>query len=224
MLHHALAALALVAVMATGAGASSADTDAMLDADVRHRVERGETVIERRAVPGFPWPEIIAYRRTAATPAEVMALYADVARQREWVPDLVVSRVLRREAPDVFRVFYEYEIAGPNERYTVTLTVTRESGGWVARWALLTARYARRLEGALRVTPLGDGALIAYTSRVDPGSLGATFGTPESVARNLARTTDALASRVEALRRTAPDRLRMLVEHLRAMTTSGVAG
>lgn len=207
---------ALTVVMLWTATASAAGLPALAPDDWR-RVDRGETVLHERTVPGYPWPEVVAYRRPTAPPAAVMAVWADFGAQVEWVPALVESRVLARETANAVRVFYEYEVAGPNERYTVVVRVMRDGDAWHARWTLVTARYARRLEGALLVLPRGEGSLLVYSSRVDPGTLGATFGSPASVARSLAGTADALAARTERLAATEPARLTRLVDGLAAL-------
>ena len=204
------AALAAVALSAAAAGAAP---PALSDQDAR-RVDRGETVVRQRVVDGYPWPEVLTSRRSSAPPAAVMAVYADFAAQSSWVPALVESRVLARDAPNVFRVFYESAVAGPNERYTVTVSLTRQGDEWAARWMLVTARYARRLEGGLRVTPRDEGSLIEYSTVVDPGTLGVAFGTPETVATRLAGTTDALAARTERLAKSDPRALAALVTAL----------
>jgi hypothetical protein len=205
------AALVVVALAATVAGAAPPSAPGGDDA---RRIERGETVVQRRAVEGYPWPDVVAYRRSSAPPTAVMAVYADFAAHASWVPQMVESRVVAREAPNVFRVFYESEVTGPNERYTVTVRLARDGDGWAARWTLVTARYARRLEGGFRVVPRGEGSLLMYSSLVDPGTLGGTLGTPDSVASRLAATTEALAARTEALARSEPRRLADLVAAL----------
>lgn len=214
------ATLAAVALSAAAAGAAPPS----LDPEDARRVDRGETVLHERALAGYPWPEVVTFRRSTASPAAIMAVYADFGAQSSWVPELVTSRVVSRDAPNVARVFYEYEVAGPNERYTVTVTVSRDGDGWRASWTLVTARYARKLEGALRVMPRGDGSLVVYTSVVDPGSLGVAFGTPASVATRLVRTTEALTRRVEHLAATDPARLAALVDTLTAMVASRSPG
>lgn len=212
----ALAAVALSAAAASAAPPLAVTPPALSDDDVR-RVDRGDTVVLRRPVDGFPWPEVVAYRRTTAPPAAVMAVYADFGAHASWVPELVESRVLAREDANIFRVAYEYEVAGPNERYTVTIRLTREGDVWQARWTLVTARYARRLEGSLRARPRGDGTLVVYTTLVDPGALGATFGTPGSVAKRLVGTTEALTERAERLLTSEPHRVADLVARLGAL-------
>ena len=208
------AALAAVAFSATAACAATSPS--LTDDDVR-RLDRGETIVQRRTAEGFPWPEIVTYRRSAATPAAVMAVWVDFAAQSSWVPELVTSRVVARESTNVFRVFYEYEVTGPNEKYTVLTTVVRERDGWQARWRLVSARYARRLRGSLRVVPRGEGSLVIYTTAVDPGMLGIAFGTPETVATKLAATTEALARRAEHLAGNDPQRMADLVDALTAI-------
>ncbi len=168
----------------------------------------------------FPWPEVTAWRRIAATPGEVMAVYADVASPSLYMPGMIASRVVGRDAPNVLRVFYEYEVPGPNERYTVIVTVHAAADTFEARWTLVSARYARRLAGELEAMPRDGATLVRYTSRVDPGVLGVTLGDPDSVARRLRTTVEALAARVERLATAEPDRLRQLVRALSAFLKS----
>jgi hypothetical protein len=70
----------------------------------------------RHTVEGWPWPEIATETRVAASPAEVVAVYADVSDHSAWAPNIVASRVVERIAPNVVRVAYEYEVPGPNGR------------------------------------------------------------------------------------------------------------
>lgn len=181
------------------------------------RIQNGEVVHASRPVPDFPWPELTVYRGFAAPPATVMAVYADFERQADFMPGMVASRVVRRVAGNVFEVFYEYEVPGPNERYTVEVVVEREGTGFRARWRMLTARYARRLSGEIVVQALGRDAVVAYTTRVDPGVLGVAFGTPDSVAQRLHATLDALGGRVERLASEEPATVAALVDRLHSM-------
>lgn len=207
--------MALVAALALGlAAVGAAPAVDELESVERARLDAGEVVVRTRPVADFPWPEVTAYRRVRATPAEVMAVYGDFGSQTRWVPELVASRILAREAPNIFRVFYEYEVTGPNERYTVTITVARAGDGFDARWRLLEARYARRLAGEIRVRPSAAGSVVIYTNRVDPGSIGIAFGTPSAIVRRLVATVEGLAKRVEHLVATEPAVLGHLVQAL----------
>jgi hypothetical protein len=217
----ALAGSALGPAGAVLAGAVEADR-ALSDAE-RERVDRGGLVVRARPIEGFPWPELTVYARVAAAPAEVMAVYADFDAQATFLPEMVESRIVGRDGPTAWRVFYEYEVIGPNERYTVAVRLGRVAGGYHATWSLVTARYARRLGGEMRVVEHGDGSLVRYASRVDPGTLGVTLGSPESVERRLRATVEALARHVERLRAERPDALTALVRTLRLAVKEGRA-
>jgi hypothetical protein len=210
---------ALLVAIFSAAIASAAPPPTFDAADAR-RIDGGETVVHERTTAGYAWPEIVVYRRSTASPTALMAIYADFDAQSSWVPDLVSSRAVSRDAPNVTRVFYEYETAGPNERYTLSVTVTRDGDGWRAGWALVSARYTRRLEGSVRVVPRGEGSLVIYTNLIDPGPLGVTFGTPATVGNRIARTAEALTKRTEHFVATEPARLAALVEALNGMVPS----
>jgi hypothetical protein len=185
-----------------------------LDDDARRRLDRGETVVETRAVENFPWPEVVAMRRVAAAPVTVMAVYADFDGQARYMPEMVASRIVGRDGHAAFRVYYETEVPGPNEQYTLAITVHHAGDAYEARWSLISARYSRRLSGDVRVTPYDGGALVRFTSRVDPGKLGATLGSPDTAARRLRATVEALTAQVQKLATENPDRLRELTQTL----------
>ena len=153
-------------------------------------------------------------RKVAAAPVTVMAVYADFDGQARYMPDMVVSRIVGRDGPAAFRVFYETEVPGPNEEYTLAITVHHVGDAYEARWSLISARYSRKLAGEVRVTPYDGGTLVAFTSRVDPGRLGATIGNPDTVARRVRATVEALAAQVQKLATENPDRLRELTQTL----------
>lgn len=207
-------AAALVLVSAELAPARAGER---LSESERQRLERGELIVKTREVEGYPWPEAMVYARVAASPEEVMAVYADFAGQAGYLPKLVESRSVKRLSPSLFHVSYEYEVTGPNERYTVLTDVSRAPGGFRATWELVKARYARRLSGQMRVEASGAGALVEYTNRVDPGFFGTTLGSPDTTVRQLRETVQALGVRVERLRVEQPDRLGELTRAFRSM-------
>ena len=181
------------------------------------RLERGAVVVKTQPMEDYPWPEVTVYRRVAASPEEVMAVYADFEGQAAYLPKLVESRIVKRLSRSSFQVFYEYEVTGPNELYTVVAEVSRSPRGFRVVWELVTARYARRLSGQMRVEAHGAGTLIEYTNRVDPGFLGGRLGSPETTARQLRDTAEALASHVDRLRAEQPEKLGALIHALKAM-------
>jgi hypothetical protein len=205
------------AVVLVLAHLASADSGAGLTASERGRLERGEPVFRTREVEGYPWPQVTVYRRVAASPEEVAAVYADFESQAGYLPNLVESRVVRRLARNAFHVFYEYEVTGPNERYTVAVRVLRVPGGFRVTWDLVSARYARRLRGQMRVEAFDSGALVEYTNLVDPGFFGVRLGSSETTARQLGETAQALATHVERLRVEEPEKLRALTRALSAV-------
>ncbi len=170
---------------AVGDPMTAAEPAGALTGIERERLDRGDLVVRPRSIEGFPWPEVTVYARAGATPAEVMAVYLDFNAHVTFLPEMVQSRIVGHDGPTVWRVFYEYEVDGPNERYTVTARLRRVTGGYETAWDLVTARYARRLSGEMRVLENGSGSLVRYVNRIDPGTLGVTLASPESVERRL---------------------------------------
>ena len=206
----------LAVLLGSALPAPAAEPEAPTNGEWR-QLDRAEVIVKTRSVPDYPWPEVTAYRRVSATPEEVAAVYADFESQAGYLPGLVESRIIRRLARNSFHVAYDYEVTGPNERYTVLATVNRAPGGYRVTWELVTARYARRLSGELRVETFGSGTLVEYTNRVDPGFFGVRLGSPETTVRQLKETVQALATHVERLRAGQPEILAARVQALRSM-------
>jgi len=103
-------ALALVGAILAPAGAGPVGAPeperALTDAK-RERIDRGELVVRTRSIGGFPWPDITVYARVAASPAEVMAVYADFDAHASFLPEMVHRWIVGRHRPTVWRVFYE---------------------------------------------------------------------------------------------------------------------
>jgi hypothetical protein len=188
-----------------------------LTAAEKRQLGHGELIVRTRQVEGYPWPQVTVYRRVAASPEEVMAVYADFDNQAGYLPRLVESRIVERVSRNSFRVSYEYEVTGPNERYTVLAVVSRAPGGYRVTWDLVTARYARRLNGQVKVEAQGGGAVIEYSNVVDPGFFGVRLGSPETTVSQLRETVQALTAHVERFRVEQQEKLRALTLTLKSM-------
>lgn len=196
---------------------SAAEGNEGLTAAERRQLGRDELIVKTCQVDGYPWPQVTVYRWVAASPEEVVAVYTDFDSQAGYLPRLAESRVVERLSRNSFHVSYEYEVTGPNERYTVLAVVSRSPGGYRVTWDLITARYARRLSGQLRVEAQAAGALIQYSNVVDPGFFGVRLGSPERTISQLRETVHALAAHVVRLRAEQQEKLRVLTLALKSM-------
>lgn len=205
-------ALLLIVGQLTPAGACES-----LTGSERRGLEQGELIVKTKEVEDYPWPEVTVYRWVAASPEEVMGVYVDFDSQVGYLPQVAESRIVRQLSRNSFHVSYEYEVAGPNERHRVLAVVSRSPRGFLLTWDLVTARYARRLSGQMKVEEAASGSIIEYANRVDPGFFGRLLGSPDTTVRRMRETVQALAVHVEQLRAQQQEKLRALVLVLKSM-------
>ena len=199
---------------------------AELTAEQRRLIDAGEQVFVTRDSANTPWPMAWVYQFISATPEEAAAVFADVERQIDYVPDLKRSRITRTIAPDVIEVAQEMRVPiVKDEWWEVRDTVSvRDDGSYRIAWTLVRARTTKSVTGyahfeAYHNSVTGrDGTLLTYHNFAVPGSRMAGIGLVERHAlKKLRETARALGDQVERERRNEPDLLARQLAALREM-------
>lgn len=173
-----------------------------LSASDQQKVREGGQVMVMDTLDGYPWPRVRVYQAVKATPTEVMAVFTDYDRGREFVPNCLKSKVSKEISPRVTQVDYVIDVpVFADEAYTARNTLSQESGGALrVAWKVLKATSILESEGSLYAEPSGaEGSLIRYTNLVKPSSSAAPL------LRNVAMsqmkdTVSAIVGRVQKLK------------------------
>lgn len=165
---------------------------------------------------GKPWPKAVVYRFVEATPREVMAVFTNYAAAPQFVPNVLRAQIQREVHPWEQEVFYELSVPLlPNETYVATNILSfRDHGKQLeVSWKANKATYFQSSVGNLRVEAYHGGTLLRYTNLVDPGSRFAIMLRP-SAENQIKATVQAIAKRVEFMRKRHPQELAREVERL----------
>lgn len=189
----------------------------------RARVDSGQAVVITERVAESPWPRVTIFRTIASAPEEAAAVFADYARNAEYLPNVLKSRVVR--AVDAATREIDYVLSVPivsDEAYTVHTRVAArdgsQGGGYDFDWRLVRATSTKVADGDARFEPHARGTLMAYRSFVVPGGRIAGLGIIRARAeRDVVRTTEAFAAEVLRVRTADRPLLDREVAALRAM-------
>lgn len=184
----------------------------------RSQVEKGEQVSLAEDIAGKPWPKLRIYRTVDASPEEVAAVFCDYDNAKAYVPNVLKSTISHRVSACVVDIDYGIDVPILPDEYYTTRNTLRACGPESYRidWKLLRAVQTKDSVGSLRIEPLGDRSVICYENLVTPGSSMAGLLRRKAV-QQMNETVEAIAARVEFMKKSRPDELRRAVEALRAM-------
>jgi ribosome-associated toxin RatA of RatAB toxin-antitoxin module len=100
----------------------------------------------------------------AASPAEVMAVIADVASYPEWVSAMKQVDVLSTHPdgkPDHVKIKLEHSVV--SDHYTLAYRWLADS----VSWNLVEGQLLKAMDGSYELTPSGQGTTVTYALSVD---------------------------------------------------------
>jgi len=192
-----------------------------LSSSYLQQVKDGKLVVITEDITGKPWPRVRVYRRIAAKPEEVAAVFTNYPGATKYIPNLLKSEVAKQVTPCVAEVDYGVDIPIlPDEYYTARNSLSMKDGVYRIDWKLLRATQTKDSEGCLRIEPYGEESLICYRNLVTPGSVMAPLLRGKAI-EQMRQTVTAIAREVESQKQDEPAKLAKEVEALRAALASG---
>lgn len=142
-------------------------------------VNSGGYVVKKKKMKDSAWPELTVYTTIDANPQESMAIYAAFDHQKNYVPNLVKSDVVKMEGGLIAHTAYEMDLPWPlsNSKYihgTRLHPVT--SGIYSLSWFLVESDVSERVQGVSYFFPpdslstTNKKTVWVYKSFIDPKS------------------------------------------------------
>ena len=143
--------LALLGLM-LNATAHAAIVDDLTPAQ-RDAVAKGNVVFLTHDASGSAWPKAFIYVRIEATPEEVAAVFTDFESQKNYIPNLMKSKIQKEESPSTYLIDYKLHVPIlTDESYTVRDVIKSYDNGASYRvdWNLVRADTTKASEGNAR--------------------------------------------------------------------------
>jgi len=142
-------------------------------------VNNGSYVVKKKKIKDSAWPELTIYTTINASPQESMAIYAAFDHQKNYVPNLLKSDVVKMEGGLIAHTAYEMDLPWPlsNSKYihgTRLHPVT--SGIYTLSWFLVESDVSERVQGISYFFPPNSlstkskKTVWVYKSFIDPKS------------------------------------------------------
>lgn len=174
----AFGALFTIASVASTARADLPSIASELSADDLAKVRANEDAVMTEDVDGSVWPKVFVYRKFAASPKELAAVFADYERHRLFFEGISRSDVTTWTDRQTAEVAYTMSfpvvlgITIPDEHYKVSdraSTYDSATGkAYQVAWSFVEATTMKFLEGSARFEPFEGGTLLAYYNFINP--------------------------------------------------------
>lgn len=143
------------------------------------KLSASQAVVKTKQIEGLSWPELTIYLKFDASPLEAVAIFYGLDHQKDYIPNLVKSEVVKEETPT--RVYVDYELKLPwplaNSKYLHghELSFNKEASEYLVKWWMEKSTSAEKVEGSALFVPYKDATILVYNSVVVPKSIFASF-------------------------------------------------
>ncbi len=141
-------------------------------------LESGKQIIYKEDVESAPWPKLHIYQLIDATPLESLAIFLALDHQKNYLPNVVMSKPVKHVSPTEVYTSYELELPWPlsNSHYTHASDFTKVSESeYTAKWWVITSESAESVDGSAEFKEYKGKTMMAYHSLVKPKSMLAGF-------------------------------------------------
>ena len=141
--------------------------------DELEMLNQGKVLIKtERLKKSDPWPEITAYGVFDMGPLSSVAFFGNYEYQKEYVPNLLESKIVKEVSPKEFHVFYEMDMPWPvpNSKYTHGHILQKENNSYKISWYLVSSDSTEEVKGSALFQVWENKTLMTYKSFVRPKS------------------------------------------------------
>lgn len=135
---------------------------------------KGETIQHVEWKEGYVWPEVTVRVLLNHSAEESMNVFTDYESQKNYIPDLLEAKVVKRVSPENVHVFMAMAMPWPVKKSTHTTTnILSKSadGSYTLKWSLFgEATFLKATDGYVTFKPYEGKTLMEYVTFIVPNS------------------------------------------------------
>ena len=143
-----------------------------LSSSERTMLKERKLILRTKDVSGSPWPEITFYAVIEASPLESMGLFSALDHQKNYVPNILVSKPLKHISPVEVHTEYEMHVPFPfsNAKYVHGSIVKAKKDLYELEWYKVESTSTEVVKGSATFIPFEGNTLFRYRSYIVPKS------------------------------------------------------
>lgn len=144
-----------------------------MDPKEKDRLEKGELIKDIKAQEKLVWPMVTIRALIPGTPEQNMKGFTQFDKHPTFIPDLLVSKVVKTISPTQMHVYAEMKVPWPVKKsvYTTNNVITSgKDGTKKLKWNKVDGDLIKATDGHLSFTPYEGKSLMEYRSQIVPDS------------------------------------------------------
>lgn len=137
------------------------------------KLKAGKLIKKVEDLKGEIWPRVTIQVVIPHTPKQNMEVFDDFERQKDFIPDMVSAKVLRKLENNAYDVAFEMEMPWPisNTKYVTRNTIKQNGNDYRIDWHLIKSNQMKATTGSVIFEALDtDKTLFTYVSHITPDS------------------------------------------------------
>ena len=122
---------------------------------------------------GEIWPKVTVLAVIPHTPKDNIEVFDDFESQKDYIPDMVSAKVLKKVSENAFDVAFEMKMPWPisNTKYVTRNIIQQEGENYRIDWHLIKSNQMKDTKGSVIFEVLDkDKTLLTYVNHITPDS------------------------------------------------------
>ncbi len=165
----------------------------------------GELIVKREIIADTPWPKVLIFSIINATPLESISIFTAYNEHKDFIPDLLTSKVIKEITKTDVHISFELNIPWPlsNSKYVTGNKLSRENNNsYQVKWYFVKSDSSKDNYGRVVFSQYKDKTIMEYQNFTHPtSSLAKLF--KKKMIKKTKETVIEIKKRIEIIRKTS---------------------
>lgn len=165
----------------------------------------GKLIVKKEIIKDTPWPKVTILSIINATPLESISIFTAYNEHKDFIPDLLTSKVIKEITKTDVHISFELNIPWPlsNSKYVTGNKLSREkNNSYQVKWYFVKSDSSKDNYGKVVFSPYKDKTIMEYQNFTQPkSSLAKLF--KKKMIKKTKETVIEIKKRIEMIRKTS---------------------